>query len=294
MAEFRGDQAEGLRRMLDHHTARIVTLASGCNGVGKTSVVVNLATVLAERGMRVLLIDENHAPASICTLFGLSPRFTLEHVARRACMLEDVLLPAAHGVSVLAAAGAMDALPTLRAAAREGLIADFGSIERRFDIVLVDTPCDWTYGAELLSGVIHDTIVVSSAATRAVTASYALIKRLSSVRDQRRFHVLLNRVELEGNARVILDNLTGVARSHLHMSVESLGYVPRDERLRIADAGFRPVVNVHPSSPSAARFRGIADSIAGWSGASVRPGLIDRFMQRVIAGTPTLFANAGV
>jgi flagellar biosynthesis protein FlhG len=294
MAEFRGDQAEGLRRMLVRSHTQVIMLASGCSGVGKTSVAVNVAAVLAGRGLRVLLIDENCGPANITARLGLLPRFKPEQIARRECTLEEAMLPAAHGVTVLPVAEALRTLPALPGVERKRLIVDFGRLEERFDVVLVDTPCGWAGGGDLFYGAVHDTIVVSSAATRAITASYALIKRLRSARGQRRFHVLLNRVSLEGNARVILDNLTEVARSHLQTPVESLGCVPRDESLRSASAGFHPVVDVHPSSPSAARFQGIADSIAGWPANRVRHNLMDRFMQRVLAGSSPVLANAGV
>lgn len=296
MVDFRGDQAEGLRRMLDRNRnpARIITLASGCNGVGKTSVAVNLAAHLAGRGLRVLLIDENHGPANISALFGLVPRVELEQVTRRERGLDDAMLRMANGVTVLPAAGALHRLPALPATARERLIADFRRIEQHFDVVLVDTPCGRAGGADPFAGKVHDTIVVSSAATHAVTASYALIKRWRGAGGQRRFHVLLNRVAVEANARVILDNLTGVARSHLQTPVASLGCIPRDESLRIANAGCRPVVEVHPLSPSAARLRGIADCIAGWPGNRIRHNFMDRFMGRVLDSGGPVLAHAGV
>ncbi len=291
MAELRGDQAEGLRRMLARNTARIITLVSGCNGVGKSSVAVNLATVLAARGARVLLIDENRGPASSSAMLGVPPCVALEPTMCHEFAIEEALVPTAYGVIVFPAAGVLHALPSV---AKQRLIANFGGVDRRFDVVLVDTPCGQAGSTEMFVDVLHDTIVVSSAATRAVTASYALIKRLHNADGQHRFHVLLNRVVAEGNARVILDNLLGLARSHLQLPIESLGCVPKDESLRLASIRPCPVLDAYPSSPSAARFRGIADAIAGWPGARARHGLIDRFMQSVRAGSSPVLANAGV
>lgn len=298
MAEYRGDQAEGLRRMLERdcigngHPARIINLASGCTGVGKTSVAVNLAALFAGRGLRVLLIDENRGPANISALFGLAPPAP-DPVTRRARGLEDALLRMANGVTLLAAASAWHEWPALPATAREELLTDWRRIERRFDVVLVDTLCAAGGGADLFAGKCHDTIVVSSAAPHAVTASYALIKRWRGAASEHRFHLLLNRVAVEANARVILENLAGVARSHLQTPVASLGCIPKDESLRIANAGCRPVVEAHPWSPSAARLRGIADCIAGWPGHH-RQHWMDRFMARVVDGGRPVLAPAGV
>ncbi|MEK7842710.1 MAG: P-loop NTPase, partial [Pseudomonadota bacterium] len=58
MIRMKGDQAEGLRCLQSKEGVRIITVASGGNGVGKTSAVVNLAVALAKNGKDVLVLDE--------------------------------------------------------------------------------------------------------------------------------------------------------------------------------------------------------------------------------------------
>jgi len=43
------DQAEGLRRLLVSNQTQVITLVSGKQGVGRTSVTLNLASALAGR-----------------------------------------------------------------------------------------------------------------------------------------------------------------------------------------------------------------------------------------------------
>ena len=50
MAELRGDQAAGLRRLFNREQTRIVTFSAGSAGVGKSVVVANLAASLARHG----------------------------------------------------------------------------------------------------------------------------------------------------------------------------------------------------------------------------------------------------
>jgi predicted ATP-dependent serine protease len=55
------DQAAGLRGLAalrTSDTVRILTIAGGKSGVGKTSVVVNLAMTLAKNGKQVLILEE--------------------------------------------------------------------------------------------------------------------------------------------------------------------------------------------------------------------------------------------
>lgn len=55
----------------------MLPVTSGKGGVGKTTVSVNLATVLARSGQRVLLFDADLGMASIHIFAGVTPRGTL-------------------------------------------------------------------------------------------------------------------------------------------------------------------------------------------------------------------------
>ena len=59
MADFRVDQAAGLRRLLGGSQLQVVTFVAGCEGVGRSVAVANLGVALARLGKEVLIIDEN-------------------------------------------------------------------------------------------------------------------------------------------------------------------------------------------------------------------------------------------
>jgi flagellar biosynthesis protein FlhG len=294
MADFQRDQAEGLRRLLERARVRMMTLDSGCPGVGKTSAVINVAAALAARGSRVLVIDENSGPANVGGLLGVRPRFELQHVIRGACALEDALLTGPRGVTILCAADGARALPGLRRVDQERLLAGFGGLDGRFDVVLVDTPCAQADRTGLFTHAVQDTIIVSSLAADAITASYSLIKRLREGPSGRRFYLLLNRVGCERNARVVSDNLRTVAQGYLATPLECLGCVPNDRSLRQAGPAFRPVVEAYPATPAAAGYRRIATAIADWPHERAQPHSLNSLMQRLLSPRRFTFANAGV
>ena len=54
------DQAAGLRKMTQAiRPVKVIAIASGKGGVGKTNVTVNLGVALAALGKEVVLLDEN-------------------------------------------------------------------------------------------------------------------------------------------------------------------------------------------------------------------------------------------
>ena len=77
---------------------RVIAVASGKGGVGKTSVSVNLAMALVHAGQRTLLLDTDLGLANVDVMLGLSPQFTLADVFAGRCELQDTLLEGPRGL----------------------------------------------------------------------------------------------------------------------------------------------------------------------------------------------------
>src|SRR5262249_55033016 len=59
---------------------RVIAIASGKGGVGKTNVTANLAVLLARRGLRVWVLDADLGLANLDIVYGVRPAHTLESV----------------------------------------------------------------------------------------------------------------------------------------------------------------------------------------------------------------------
>ena len=97
------DQRAGLRRQLHGDGAvamgdvftssRIIAVASGKGGVGKSSVSTNLAVALARRGQRIAIIDADVYGFSIPRMIGID---------RKPVIIDRMIVPPeAHGVAVI-------------------------------------------------------------------------------------------------------------------------------------------------------------------------------------------------
>src|ERR1700754_1314607 len=83
--------------------ARTLAVTSGKGGVGKTFVTANLAAALAARGERVLVLDADLGLANLDVVLNLHPKLTLHDVFTGKASLEQAILPAPGGFSVLLA-----------------------------------------------------------------------------------------------------------------------------------------------------------------------------------------------
>ena len=76
-------------------SVRVIAVAGGKGGIGKTMVSASLSIALAEAGCRVVLIDADLGGANVHTVMGIyTPEKTLyDFVARRVKSLEEILVP---------------------------------------------------------------------------------------------------------------------------------------------------------------------------------------------------------
>ena len=62
-------------------STRTISITSGKGGVGKTTLVCNLAYELGRRGHRVLILDGDLGMANVDIMFGQRARFVARHLS---------------------------------------------------------------------------------------------------------------------------------------------------------------------------------------------------------------------
>ena len=288
------DQAAGLRNLASFQTndsARVFTIAGGKARVGKTSIVINLAAALAKNGQRVLLIDENPCHNNICTNLGLQARFDLLHVINRDKRLDQVLLHAPGNITILSAMRGIHALNKLNPLEQDWLIKSFSELTELVDIVLIDTTMTGTTHVLPLSLASEQVMIVISGSAASLTGAYALIKIMSQEYAKQHFLILVNNVDSEAESLAIYQNLYKVARHYLSVTLEFIGYIQNDEKLRNATQLCKPVIEAFPASQAAMCFRQLAQNVLHSSCPDKYNGGIDNFMQRLIRTSHLSMAN---
>lgn len=279
---MRPDQAEGLRRLLDPNGLRVVSISASAGGSGKTGAIVNLAGALAELGSDVLILDEHPAAHGVTAALGLKARFDLEDVIRRERDLDEVIVRGPAGILILPLARGARSLSQLPAPEQQRLVERCGRLGFPVDTLLVDAAPGSASALVWPGTAAQEVIVLAGGSAAAITAAYALIKRLSNEFARREFHVLVSNVASESEARTIFGNMAGVARRYLQVSLDFMGHVPPDDKLQHAARLRLPVVAAFPGAAAAGSFRRLAQAIAGWPRAEEDGCGFDDFMRRLI------------
>lgn len=120
------------------HQPRSIVITSAKQGEGKSTVAANLATVLAESGEQVVLVDADLRRSAVARAFDLDGSVGLSQVLARTAGLEDALQPSTTpGLEILAAGEVPPNPSELLGSQRMGHLIDELS-QRSF--VILDAP----------------------------------------------------------------------------------------------------------------------------------------------------------
>jgi len=258
-----------------------VTFAAGSIGVGKSVAVANLAASLARQGREVLVVDEN-TEDGIAAYYGVLARYDLQQVIDREKSLSEVILPVAPGIRVLPVARVVRHLARLSDAEQRILLGCLNEIGPPADVLLVDASLDHPLGFSPLGLAAHETVIVVSPSSAAITEAYALIKKVSLGYARQDFRILVNKARAAREARAIYDNIARVTGSRGLARLDYAGYVPVDEHLRQASRLCQPVSALFPDSPAAKAYQTVANDLLNWPGADDEIGGLEHFVQQLL------------
>ncbi len=187
--------------------ARILAVTSGKGGVGKTFLSANLAAALARRGKRVLVLDADLGLANLDVVLNLFPKVTLHDVFTGKNTLEEAILPAPGGFSVLLAGSGLVEYSRLTPEIREQLVEIIDIVAPRFDHVILDTGAGISDVVLYAVSMADDVLVIATPEPTSMTDAYAVIKVLATQQQRQLILLVVNQVGRAGDGRVIRGQL---------------------------------------------------------------------------------------
>lgn len=279
---FYMDQAAGLRRMSNPKPVRVVAVASGKGGVGKTNVSVNLSLALVETGKKVMLLDADLGLANVDLMLGLRTEYNLSHVINGERTLEEVIVEGPEGLKIVPASSGTQMMSELTTSQHAGMIRAFSELNMDLDILVVDSAAGISDSVVSFSKAAHEVVVVVCDEPASLTDAYALIKVLNRDHGINRFQVLANMVHSHQEGLKLFAKLTKVADQYLDVMLSFIGHVPYDENLKKAVKKQQAVVRSYPGSPATLAFKNIAKKINTWPMPSAATGQLEFFVERLI------------
>lgn len=277
------DQAAGLQHINRYRPVRVICVASGKGGVGKTNVSVNLAIALSRQQKSVMLLDADLGLANVDVLLGLHPTYNLAHVISGERTLEEIILTGPGGIRIIPASSGIKHMTELSTAESAGMISAFSELNDSLDVLLVDSAAGISDSVITFCRASHDVIILACDEPASITDAYALIKLLSQNYGVDRFHILANRVPGNREGRELFAKLLKVCDRFLDVTLDFFGVIPEDPQLVRAVQAQRAVVEAFPGSRSASAFQRLATQLEHWPMPRTANGYLQFFIERLVS-----------
>lgn len=189
---------------------RVIAVTSGKGGVGKTFVSANLAAALTRRGLRVLVLDADLGLANLDVVLNLYPKLTLHDVFTGKCALDDAIVKAPGGFSVLLAGSGMVEYSRLTPEVREDFLRLMGEVVPRYDVVLLDTGAGISDVVLFALSLASEILLIATPEPTSLTDAYATIKVLATQQRRQLIRLIVNQAVRPGDGRAITAQLQTV------------------------------------------------------------------------------------
>jgi len=238
--------------------ARIIVVASGKGGVGKTTTTANVATAIAALGNRVVAIDGDVGLRNLDVLMGLENRivYTLVDYLDGNCRLNQTLIRDKRVENLCM-------IPTAQsknkdAVSAEQMVKVCEELRDDYDYILIDSPAGIESGFKSAAAGAEEALVVTTPDVTAVRDADRIIGLLESM-EKSPIRLIVNRIRPQ---MVKSGDMLGVSDVLDILAIPLIGMVPDDESVFTSTSKGEPLT-LSSKTTAAVAFRNIAGRIAG-------------------------------
>jgi len=236
--------------------AQVITVTSGKGGVGKTTSSAAIATGLAQRGKRTVVIDFDVGLRNLDLIMGVERRvvFDIVNVINGEAKLSQALIKDKRidGLFILPASQTRDK----DALTKEGVGVIIEELMKEFDYIICDSPAGIEKGALMALYYADQAIVVTNPEVSSVRDSDRILgviqsrsKRAEEKREPVKEHLLVSRYDpgrVERGEMLKLEDIQEI------LAIPLLGVIPESESvLKASNTGNPVIMDVESSAGQA-------------------------------------------
>lgn len=228
---------------------RIIAVASGKGGVGKTNISANLAITYAKMGKKVVILDADLGLANVNVILGIIPKFNLYHVIRKQKTMKDIIYETEYGIKMIAGASGFSRIANLSEEERQTFISSFSEIEDA-DILIIDTSAGVSESVLSFLEAADDVVIVTTPEPTAITDAYGIIKVMSTEIDRTDLSIklIVNRTQSVTEGKKVATRVINIAGQFLNQKIDYLGCIYDDVTVQNCVRKQKPFTIYEPKS----------------------------------------------
>ena len=208
--------------------AKTISVTAGKGGVGKTSVAVKMAKILAHSGYKVLLLDCDTNLSNTVVKLGLPITSYFYELISAQREFEDCLHKDGNLHLLAGCNGSIDMFK--KSLEIDRVIIDIlVNHEKEYDYIILDCPAGITKETLTLNAYSDYRFVVVTPDKSSVTDSYSLIKILNKEFGVNDNHLIINKKSSEGQYQRMIKTLSETVETFLKCRLHILGGIEKVE-----------------------------------------------------------------
>ncbi len=282
------DQAKALREMMKkqeerktNNSTRIITIASGKGGVGKTSISINLAIGYAKLGKKVIVLDADLGLANVNVVLGVVPKDNLYHVIRKQKTMKEVILDTNYGIQIVAGASGFSRLANLTEEERVSFVGELSELSAA-DVIIVDTSAGVSPNVLAFVEAADEVLIITTPEPTSITDAYGIIKIISTEVEtvDMGMKLIVNRVSSVAEGKKVSQKIINIAAQFLNLEVDYLGFVYEDP---VVSASVRRQVPFMVADPKGQSSTCIQHLVGRLENIEIKEGQgMNRFIRRLM------------
>ncbi|MAE02800.1 MinD/ParA family protein [Porticoccaceae bacterium] len=247
--------------MSSRASTQIIGIASGKGGVGKTTVSVNLAVMLASMGKKVMLFDADLGLANAQLALGCRTPFNFSHVLSGEKTVKEIIIEGPMGVKLVPGASGIQHMASLNQVETAGIIQAFSDIEEELDYFIVDLAAGLSDTVMTFLRACQHRFIVLKNEPSSIADAYGTVKVMIQDYQLDNIALIPNGVFSQDEGERLYGSINSVIQNFLGNRVDYLHSITQDEMVLRAIKASQPLVSFAPSSIASRDFRALGKAV---------------------------------